>query len=72
MTAFGGVNQAPPSLPRGIDPDMMIVWAPILADPPMAQLREMQDGTYNLDDLLDMNLALAYKAEQIKEATQKR
>ena len=40
------------------------MWTPILKK--LATLREMQDGTYNLDDLADMLEAIAY--EQAVEA----
>lgn len=44
------------------------MWAPILADPPLAKLNEMEDGTYNLCDLLDLNKLIIMKNEQIKKA----
>ena len=34
---------------------------PILADPPMCYLRELQDGTYSIEDVLIMNELLDLK-----------
>jgi len=40
---------------------------PLLVDPPMCSLRELQDGTYSIDDLLmmheiiDLKISLAPK-----------
>ena len=38
----------------------MTLWSPILAG--MATLKEMQDGTYDMDDLADMLQALSVKS----------
>ncbi len=35
----------------------------------MATLKELEDGTYSIDDILDMNIAIKWRADQIKEAT---
>ncbi len=56
------------AVPAGIDKDELIMWAPIMAEPSLASLREMEDGTYSLDDVLKMNLALKFKADQIKDS----
>lgn len=32
----------------------MALWRPVLSDPPLCTLRELQDGTYSMADLLDM------------------
>ncbi len=37
----------------------MTLWGPILAG--MATLKEMQDGTYDMDDLADMLQAISVK-----------
>ena len=34
-----------------------------MADPPLASLRELQDGTYSIDDLADMHEGLDVKEE---------
>ncbi len=39
----------------------MLLWSPILAEPPMLFLKELDDGTYNIDDILQMNLLLKFK-----------
>ncbi len=44
----------------------MLIYNPILLDTPMASLKEMQDGTYSLDDVLKMNLLIQYKMEMTK------
>lgn len=43
---------------------------PMLADPPMCTLRELQDGTYSIDDvtlmneLLDLKMSLTAKSKR--------
>jgi hypothetical protein len=59
------------SIPKGIPEDELLLWAPIMADPPMATLKEMEDGTYSIEDIVDMNIMLRYKVDQIKKATKK-
>ena len=39
----------------------MEIWRPVLAEPPLCNLRELQDGTYSIDDLADMHEALDLK-----------
>jgi hypothetical protein len=39
------------------------VWRPILHDPQLCTLRELQDGTYNINDLADMHEAMDEEAE---------
>ena len=39
------------------------MWGPILSEPPLCALRELQDGTYSIDDLADMHEAMGMKAE---------
>lgn len=36
---------------------------PIIADPPLCTLREVQDGTYSIDDILVLNQIVDYKME---------
>jgi hypothetical protein len=38
-----------------------MIYAPLLSDPPLATYKEMQDGTYDLEDVLMMNLLLQFK-----------
>jgi len=35
------------------------VWVPVVRTPPLCTLRELQDGTYTIADLADMNDAIA-------------
>ena len=35
----------------------------------MAKYSDMKDGTLNINDVMDLNLMLAYKAKQAKEAS---
>jgi len=37
------------------------IWKPVLAEPPLCSLKELQDGTYSIDDLADMHEALDLK-----------
>ena len=39
----------------------MEIWRPIIAEPPLCRLHELQDGTYSIDDLADMHEALDLK-----------
>ncbi len=39
----------------------MEIWRPIIAEPPLCKLHELQDGTYSIDDLADMHEALDLK-----------
>jgi hypothetical protein len=44
---------------------------PIMRDPPLCTLRELQDGTYSINDLADFHEAMDEEAEyqrQIEEA----
>jgi len=45
----------------------MEIWRPVLAEPPFCSLKELQDGTYSIDDLADMHEAL-----DLKETLRKR
>ena len=40
----------------------------ILAEPSLSALRELQDGTYSIDDLADMHEALDVKEEVMHRA----
>lgn len=42
-----------------------------MAEPQLATLREMQDGTYSIEDVMRMNILLREKARRIEEATKK-
>jgi len=39
---------------------------PLLVDPPMCTLRELQDGTYSIEDLAMLNELLDFKQDMIK------
>jgi len=39
-----------------------------LADPPLASWKELSDGTYSIDDVVDMLIGLQWKADQIKKS----
>lgn len=36
----------------------LFLWGPVLFTPQLCQLRELQDGTYNINDLMDMHEAM--------------
>ena len=36
---------------------------PLISDPPLCRLKELQDGTYSIDDLADMHEILDLKLE---------
>lgn len=36
----------------------LYLWRPILSEPPLCSLKELQDGTYGINDLMDMHEAL--------------
>lgn len=42
----------------------LFLLAPVMAEPPMATMKEMEDGTYSIEDVLKMNLLLMWKADQ--------
>ena len=46
--------------PANID---FAIWRPILRNPPLCSLRELQDGTYTIDDLADMHEAMDVEEE---------
>jgi len=60
-----------PKLPVAIPPEEIFIWLPILAEPPLANLREMQDGTYSIDDVLSMNIMLKLKQLLQQQAMEK-
>jgi len=41
----------------------MEIWRPIIAEPPLCKLHELEDGTYSIDDLADLHEALDLKEE---------
>ena len=45
----------------------MELWRPVLAEPQLCKLHELEDGTYSIDDLADMHEAL-----DLKDAIQKK
>jgi hypothetical protein len=50
------------------------IWRPVLAEPPLCTLRELQDGTYSIVDLEDFHEALDLKdelSERAREAAKK-
>ena len=42
--------------------------APVMRDPPLCRLKELQDGTYTLNDLADFHEAMEEQAEYIRRA----
>ena len=44
------------------------LWRPILRNPPLGSLRELQDGTYSIDDLADMHEAMDVEEENDRRA----
>lgn len=47
----------------------MYLHRPIIADPPLCSLRELQDGTYSLDDLITLHEILDVRS-YLKEKSQ--
>ena len=43
-----------------------MIYAPLACEPPMAYYRELEDGTYSIDDILRMNLIMQWKAKVTK------
>ncbi len=43
----------------------------MMTDPPMMTLRELNDGTYSLLDIIKLNLIIQGRAEQAKEIAAK-
>lgn len=39
----------------------MFIHRPVISEPPLCQLRELQDGTYSIDDLMMMHELLDLK-----------
>jgi len=50
----------------------MFLWIPVMSDPPLANISQMHDGTFNIVDILDMHALLQWKANQIEAANTKR
>ena len=49
-----------------IDEDLLLVYSPLMCDPPMATMKEMKDGTYTLEDVVDMNILIKWRADQAR------
>lgn len=43
-----------------------MLWRPVINEPPLCDLKDLEDGTYNLCDLLDFHEVLDLKAEQVR------
>lgn len=39
------------------------LWRPVMRDPPLCRLRELQDGTYSINDLADFHEAMDIEIE---------
>lgn len=50
------------SLPDGLD----WIMRPVVAEPPLCTLKELQDGTYTLTDVARMNDALDVRDENLR------
>ena len=48
------------------------MWRPILSEPPLCSLKELKDGTYDIDDLADMHEALDAKEEVLRQVEKSR
>jgi hypothetical protein len=50
------------------------IWRPIRRDPPFCTLRELQDGTYDINDLADFHEVIDVEDEnrRLFEASQKK
>ncbi len=49
----------------------MELWRPVIAEPPLCTLKELQDGTYSIEDLADFHEALDLKEALRKKASKK-
>ena len=47
------------------------IWRPIVSEPQLCTLKELKDGTYNINDLADMHEALDVMHENIRRANGK-
>jgi hypothetical protein len=45
----------------------MLLWSLTMSDPPMCSMKDLVDGTYTLDDVIDMTLVLQWRAKQIRD-----
>lgn len=50
----------------------MLLWAPMMAEPPMCELKDLQNGTYSLEDVLDMNILLQWRAKTVRDLQDKK
>ena len=41
---------------------------PVMRDPPLCRLKELQDGTYTINDLADFHEAMDEEAEYMRRA----
>lgn len=49
---------------KNISPNLnMYIWRPIISSPSLCFLKDLQDGTYNINDLADMHEALDLLSE---------
>jgi hypothetical protein len=46
----------------------MYIFRPIIHNPPFCSLKELQDGTYNINDLADFHEMMDVEAENIRRA----
>jgi hypothetical protein len=50
----------------------MLAWGLMLTEPPMVTYKELMDGTYDIDDILRMNVLIKYKNDMAAQAEAKR
>lgn len=50
-------------LPPGVSEEELILWAPLLTKPPMMNYQQLTDGSTSLEDILEMNNMIQWKAE---------
>lgn len=49
----------------------LFIWAPVIAQPPLCSLAELENGTYSLTDLMDFHEALLLRARLMNCTTPK-
>ena len=43
------------------------MWSLMVSEPPLVTYKELMDGTYSIDDLIQMILVLKFKAKLMKD-----
>lgn len=48
-----------------------MLWRPVVSEPQLCTLKELEDGTYSINDLMDMHEILDLKEEILRRARSK-